>query len=52
VTNKTVAFTGLLYQNNNDPGAAGFFVGPILSGTGAGTVLSGTSLSGNVQLAP
>jgi hypothetical protein len=52
VSKKTVTFTGLLYQNNNDAGAAGYFVGPILSGTGVGTATSGTSQSGNVQLEP
>jgi hypothetical protein len=52
VTNKTVTFSGLLYQNNNDPGAAGYFVGPSLIGNGAGTLTTGTALSGNVQLAP
>jgi hypothetical protein len=52
VTGKTVSFSGLLYQNNNDPGAAGYFVGPSLIGNGAGTMTTGTALSGNVQLAP
>jgi hypothetical protein len=38
-----VSFSGVLYQNATLPGAGGFFIGP---------VLSGTSLSGNIQLSP
>jgi hypothetical protein len=43
VSMKPVSFSGVLYQNTSLPGAGGFFIGPILSGT---------SLSGNVILAP
>jgi hypothetical protein len=42
-TKKPIPFSGMLYQNVNNPGAEGFFISPILSGT---------SLSGNVLLSP
>jgi hypothetical protein len=43
VTAKKVSFSGLLYQNAHSPGAEGYFIGPIISGT---------SLSGDVLLTP
>jgi len=54
VTLKSTAFSGVLYQNNNDPGAAGFFLAPIVTGSNARglPILSGTTLSGNVTLIP
>jgi hypothetical protein len=40
---QTVSFAGVLYQQTNIPQAAGFFLGPVLNGTGD---------SGNVSLTP
>jgi len=43
VSKKPITFSGLLYQNANSPGAAGFFIGP---------VITGTSVTGDVLLTP
>jgi len=54
MSNTSVPFSGLLYQNAATPGAEGFFLGPVTNGTTARGVpiLSGTTVSGDVTLLP